>query len=59
MHSHTKRLTLPATWARGTRKRARVIPPKYQNEDLYVLREMRKLSRKAAANYIDRLIGPR
>jgi hypothetical protein len=59
MHSHVKRIQIPATWTRGTRKRTRAIPRRYQNEDLYVFREMSKLSRRAAGRYIDRLLGPR
>lgn len=59
MYSHTKRIQVRATWTRGTRKRTRAIPRRYQNEDLYVFREMSKLSRRAVGRYIDRLLGPR
>lgn len=58
MQSHTNRLTIGATWARGTRKQARAIPPRYLNDDLRVFREISKLSRQAIANYVDRLMGP-
>ena len=58
MHSHTKRLMTRATWTRGTRKRIRAIPPRYQDHDLRVFRFMSKISRRVTGEEIDQLISP-
>jgi hypothetical protein len=58
MHSHVKRIQIPATWTRGTRKRTRAIRSRYQDDDLRVFRYMSAISRRVTAEEIDELIRP-
>ena len=57
MPSNTKRLMVPVTRTLGTRKNARRTARRYRNDDLLVFREMSKISRQVAREYIEKLLG--
>lgn len=57
MPAHTKRLTIGATRALGTRKRSRTIRPRYLDEDVRIFRRLSRNSFRVAGEYIKRLIG--
>lgn len=57
MPLHTKRLTVRATRALGTRKRSRPLRPRYRDEDVRIFRRLSRDSFQVAGEYIKRLIG--
>jgi hypothetical protein len=58
MATHMKRIRTATPQTRGTRKRTRPMPLKYQNYDLHLFRQMSKISRRVTAQEIDELIRP-
>ncbi len=59
MPSTAKRIQTAPAFTRGTRRRTRSILPRYRDDDLRLFRHMSRLSRRAIANYVDRLLRPR